>query len=266
MIKRIDGENSIYEFSFSEFMDIQKLDYSKKNSSYQSQQYGNKEFFGTMTFQESMYLLENGQKENPLEIGDFLKDLNFSSTENEMILSYEGFQVDISEYSTGNPECILNLLETEKENKNITIYYNCSYNGNIDSETIKFYGQMILSLIEILESKNINIKLVTIDRTADSNKVIHNISIVLKDFSESIDKDRISYCLSNNSFLRRNLFKMYEHILDENYRKDFLSGYGTAICDLNKANENDIYISSPYANKKRDFFIGQLKTILEKYK
>jgi hypothetical protein len=219
-----------------------------------------------MDFKESMHLLENGQKENPLEIGDFLKDLNFSSKENEMILSYEGFSIDISEYSSGNPECMVNLLEIESENKDITIYYNCSYNGNIDSETIKFYGQMILSLIEILESKNINIKLVTIDRTADSSKVIHNISIVLKDFSESIDKDRISYCLSNNSFLRRNLFKMYEYILDENYRKDFLSGYGTAICDLNEVNKTDIFISSPYANKQKKYFIEKLKTILEKYK
>lgn len=265
MNKRIDGQDSFYEFSFSEFMDIQNLDYSKKNSSYKSQVYGDKEFFGTENFQESLCLLKNGQKENPLEIGDFLKDLNFSSTENEMYLSYEGFQVDFSEYSTGNPECILNLQEIENECKNITVYYNCSYNGNIDSETIKYYGKMILTLLEILESKNINIKLVTIDRTCDSNQILHNVSIILKDFSESMDRDRISYCLSNNSFLRRNLFKMYEYILDENYRKDFLSGYGSAINYLKVENENEIYISSPYENNKKEYFFEKLKDILKKY-
>lgn len=263
MNKTIDGENSFYEFSFSEFMDIQNLDYSKKNSSYHSQQYGNKEFYGTMDFKESMNLLENGQKENPLEIGDFLKEINFNRESESMILSHEGFTVDVSEYATGNPECMIFLSESESNEKNITINYNCSYNANIEKNTIENYGKMILSILEIYESQNFNIRLVAIDRTIDSNKKIHNVKITIKDFSETVDRDRISYCLVNPSFLRRNLFKMYEHILDEQYRKNFFDCYGNAMNDLYIENKNDIYIDSPYNNSDKLFFQERIKKYLK---
>lgn len=264
MNKTIDGENSFYEFSFSEFMEIQEIDYSKKNiSSYQSQLFGNTSFYGTENFSESMQLLKNGQKENPLEIGDFLKEINFNRESESMILSYEGFSVDVSEYATGNPECMIFLSESESQEKNITINYNCSYNANIEKKTIENYGKMILSIIEIYESQNFNIRLVAIDRTIDSNKKIHNVKITIKDFSESVDRDRISYCLVNPSFLRRNLFKMYEHILDEQYRKDFFDCYGNAMNDLYIENKNDIYIDSPYKNSDKLFFQERIKKYLK---
>lgn len=259
-----NGESIFYEFSFSEFMEIQEIDYSKKNiSSFQSQVFGNKDFYGTMDFKESMQLLKNGQKEKPLEIGDFLKEINYESKSDSMVLNYEGFSVDISEYATGNPECILFLSESESNEKNITINYNCSYGSWIDSYTIENYGKMILSIIEILQSQNFNIRLVAIDRTADSNKKIHNVKITIKDFSETVDKDRISYCLVNPSFLRRNLFKMYEHILDEQYRKDFFDCYGKAMNDLYIENKNDIYIDSPYRNSDKLFFQERIKKYLK---
>lgn len=262
----ITENEKTYTYSFYEFMEIQNLDYSKKNkNSYRSQTLSNSYFYGTENFQISMDLLKNGQKEKPLEIGDFLKDINFSSTENEMYLSYEGFQVDFSEYASGNPECILNLQSTEKENNCITVYYNCSYNGHIDRKTILNYGKMILAIISILEAKNISIRLITIDRTIDSNGIIYNLGIVIKDFFEAMDIDRITYCLANNSFLRRNIFKMYEYILDEKYRNDYFQSYGQAINELKIENENDIYINSPSRNEEKEFFMYELKNILKKY-
>jgi hypothetical protein len=256
-----------YNYTFSEFLTIQEIDYSKKdNFSYKSQTMGNTDFYGTENFKNSMDLLKNGQKEKPLEIRDFLKDVNFNSSSNEMILSYEGFQIDYSEYSSGNPECMINFQSIENENKCITVFYNCSYNGHIDRTTILNYGKMILSIISILESKNISIRLVTIDRTKDSNGKIYNIGITIKDFFEVMDIDRITYCLANNSFLRRNMFKMYEYLLDEQYRKEYFSSYGRAINELKIENENDIYINSPSRNDNKDYFINELKTILEKYK
>lgn len=258
-----DSESIFYDFSFSEFMDIQNLDYSKKNKSYESQISGNSSFYGTENFSESMNLLKNGQKEKPLEINDFLKEINLNRESESMVLSYEGFSIDVSEYASGNPECMIFLSESESIEKNITINFNCSYNAHIDKNTIENYGKMILSILEIYESQNFNIRLVAIDRTSDNNKTIHNVKITIKDFSESVDKDRISYCLVNPSFLRRNLFKMYEYILDENYRKDFFQNYGIAMNDLYIENKNDIYISSPYYNSDKLFFQERIKKYLK---
>lgn len=260
-------ENNFHvkEFSFSEFLEIQKKPINKRHEPYFSSVTGNSEFTNTDNFQESLDLLIKGNSIECLEYEDFIKDFNFSSTENQLNLSYEGFQVEYSEYSQGNPECMIDLLETEKEIKNITINFNCAYSGYIKKDTILNYGKMILSLYSILESKGINIKIVTSDRFMDKNNICHSLEITLKEFNENIDIDRLSYCISHLSFERRNMFRLTEQVFEFEYFKQYISGhYGKPINDIPER-ENQISIDSPSNNLTREYFYDFLRKILEKY-
>jgi hypothetical protein len=259
-----------FEYTFKDFLN--KMDMPLKNFNendknfYASQNEENFSFSGTNNFNESINLLKNGLRQEKLDVSDFLKDLNFCSTENLMNLSYEGFQVDFSEYAQGNPECMINLLETYQESKNLEINVSCVFAYFIEKETINNYGKMILGLIETLQSKNIDCKVKAIVQIKPRNGIVHSFEVLIKELNEVYDSDRLTYVISHASFLRRNIFKLMELEISLKERKVNFINYGSCNPKMEiMKNENTINIDAPKENEKKDYFLNQLKDILKNY-
>ena len=260
-----------YEYTFKDFLQKMDMDmplnfYESDKDFYSSQSEENINFYGTKNFNESIDLLKNGLRQEKLDVSDFLKDLNFCSTENQMNLSYEGFQVDYSEYAQGNNECMINLLETYQKSKNLEINVSCVFAYFIEKETINNYGKMILGLIETLQSKNIDCKVKAIIQIKARNGIVHSFEVLIKELNEVYDSDRLTYIISHASFLRRNIFKLIELEIPLKERKINFISYGSCNPKIEiQKNENTINIESPKENEKKEYFLNQLKDILKDY-
>lgn len=261
-----------FKYSFNQFlekMEIPQIWEEKDKDLFYSQTSNDSHFCGTKHFSESLTFLKNGLRQEKLDVSDFIKDLKIESIENQMILSYEGFQIDYSEYSSGNPECMISLQESFSENRKVEINISMVFSYYIEKSTIQNYGKMILALIEVLQSRNIDCKVTSINNflnQSNSGKD-YNFEILLKDFNEVYDSDRLTYCISHPSFLRRNLFKLLELEIDLEERRKNFSAYGRTKNDFQfEEKENQINIFSPSDNKNKEYFLNQLETILKKYK
>lgn len=231
---------------------------------------GDLNFTGSENFSQSIEFIEKGFPNNPLEKGDLLEKLNVNSKNDRMFLDYQGLCLDFSEYAIGNPECMVNLQYTYEKAKNINIYINSGFNCNINNDTINLYGKMILTLIELLETQGINTSLYSIFKSEGSQGNSFQSIIKLKGFNEIIDTDRVSYCITHPSFLRRNLFKLMEETIPFKVLKEYFSGYGRSINQIERIFTDAIYIDSLDENKGEEYFLklleNKVKEITENFK
>jgi hypothetical protein len=262
--------------TFKEFLEIQKKHLNSEESkvnkkfigstSISESIVGSKSFTGTNNFNESIEFIEKGYKNNSLEKGNLLEKLNLNSKNDLMFLDYQGLTLDFSEYTQGSPECMVNLQYTYEKAKNVNIYISSSFNCDINNKTIDLYGKMVLALIEILETKNVNTSLFSVFQSKGSNGNFFKSIIKLKDCNEIIDTDRISYCITHPSFLRRNLFRLMEETIPFRDLKEYFSGYGRSIVEIERLEENAIYINSLEENKSEKYFLDLFETTIENLK
>lgn len=224
---------------------------------------GSLDFTGSENLFQSIEFLEYGFKNNPLEKGDLLEKLNINSKNDKIYLDYQGLCLDFSEYASGNPECMINLQYTYEKAKNINIYFNSGFNCDINNNTINLYGKMILSLIELLETQGINTSLYSYFKSEGSERNTFQSIIKLKNFDEIIDTDRISYCITHPSFLRRNLFKLMEETIPFKVLQNNFSGYGRSIHTIEKTFEDAIYINSLENNQGEEYFLKLLESTVK---
>lgn len=132
----------------------------------------------------------------------------------------------------GNPENMLeffpneNLLDKLAGNKLQRMIVNCRCSCRINIETILQRGSLIAALVNSMELAGFNIELNLVwQATGNSNHVqLH--TLIVKNFSDILDIDKVAFCVAHSSMLRRIIFAA-EEIAPYDFANSFIGhGYG----------------------------------------
>lgn len=195
---------------------------------------GNKDWYGTKTYEEAEDLFRNGYTE-------ILKDVLDGISENER-LHHEysstpkmiprnqivGYAPHVPNAIIGIPESMIYTERTIHKQKTIDITYSGCANCCITGEQLKKAGIALLSAIKIIETMGIYINLDLAAFISEAGSEITNPTINLKKYHERLDIQKLCFPLANPSMLRRFGFKWLEtnpDVTSTSYR----GGYGHAI-------------------------------------
>lgn len=118
-----------------------------------------------------------------------------------------GSRIDMSRAMTGNPKAMLYQEKRQKKSKDITLIIDMTLPWHIPEDTIKEIGGRVLSVLQKLMLEGNKIELYACC-TGYINANFSNIMLIkLKNFDEYLELSRISYVLSNPSFLRHTFFQ-----------------------------------------------------------
>ena len=150
---------------------------------------------------------------------------------------YEGYQydiegdfIDIAEYISGNPECMLKPKMSYK-NYFYELFISAAYLGDVSDETIKRNVAKILATVQLLEKEHIYIKITIVAASRDTVEGKKTLLVAIPLFSHKEEKTIESMSsIINERFFRTFIFGIREDM----YGKDLYSGYGRTI-DLEEA-------------------------------
>ena len=119
------------------------------------------------------------------------------------VWDFQGSQVDIGAYLTGEPECMIDYppTETTKVGRVVTICVSLSVSSAMSTEAVIARGVMITALAEILSQRGLNTEIWG-DRTSTHGAYSATHRILIKGTNDVIDHSRILYALANPSMLR----------------------------------------------------------------
>lgn len=228
-----DGNNYyLRDFKLEEFYDFvaQQKDDGKVASHKKDEK-----FRGTKTFEEALKLAREGWKEG-LDGLEYYEDIAYrdyaikeANNMWDVSLNVSGAYVDIGSYLEGVPECMCDFVAKDI-NKFADVIINPSCSCWVKKETMFKRGREILKLIDVLEKNHIKTRVSTLNIfcTGDINEGDRYIvKVLIKDYNELLDQNRIVFPLCNVSFVRRFSFASLE--LEKDIRGDFgcpIGGYG----------------------------------------
>lgn len=150
---------------------------------------------------------------------------------------YEGYQydiegdyIDIAEFLTGNPKCMLKPKVSYK-NYFYELFISAAYLGGVPDSTIRRNVARILATIQLLEEEHIYIKVTIVAASSDTVEGKRTLVVAIPLFSHKESKtiDGMSSII-NERFFRTFIFGIREDM----YGDDLYSGYGQTI-DLKEA-------------------------------
>lgn len=150
---------------------------------------------------------------------------------------YEGYQydtegefIDIAEYISGNPACMLKPKVSYKSYF-YELFISAAYLGNVTDETIKRNVAKILATVQLLEQEHIYIKITIVAASSDTVYGKKTLLVAIPLFSHKEEKTIESMsAVINERFFRTFIFGIREDM----YGDDLYDGYGRTI-DLNEA-------------------------------
>jgi hypothetical protein len=150
---------------------------------------------------------------------------------------YEGYKydidgdfIDIAEYISGNPECMLKPKVSYK-NYFYELFISAAYLGGVSDSTIKNNVAKILATIQLLEKEHIYIKVTIVAASRDTVEGKKTLVVAIPLFSHKEEKTIESMSsIINERFFRTFIFGISEDM----YGKDLYNGYGRTI-DLKEA-------------------------------
>jgi hypothetical protein len=138
---------------------------------------------------------------------------------------YGGGTLLVSNYLRGEPDCYLHM-KREKAKKFVRVVVNVAASAGIDANVLVRRGVVLAGIIDALELHNYRVK-VDLALGLRGNKLHHETYVSLKDFSESLELDRLVFWLAHPASLRRFWFSFAE-TLTSRERRDIgvPGGYG----------------------------------------
>jgi hypothetical protein len=116
-----------------------------------------------------------------------------------------GGMVDVPLFLSGVPDCMVSFEESETSQVGfVHVHISTGVGASVSTRDIQLQGAMVGALIDALESCNHRVKL-TWERSSRSyDQVTQGITLwmVLKDYQESLDLDRLTFFLCNNAARR----------------------------------------------------------------
>ncbi len=137
----------------------------------------------------------------------------------------EGDVIDIGEYLTGNPSCMLRP-KIKYKNFFYELFISAAYLGGVSEELIKENVSKILATIQLLEKEHIYIKVTIVAASSDTVEGKKTLVVAIPLFSHKDEKtiEEMSSII-NERFFRTFIFGIREDMYGEN----LYDGYGRTI-------------------------------------
>lgn len=192
--------------------------------------FGDYSFCKTNNFEEAIELIKYGYHKDfdkfiELKM-DLEKYIKYSNKINRQYNYYAGYVPDVKAYLEGNPLSMLNKSNNIK--KKVDIYFNSAVRSNISSDAIFNRGAIVLTLIQVLESRGIDVDFHLFTMSEKGNE-IHFADFIFKKFGERANPKKLFFPLCHPSWMRRLIFRLREVTPD--ISSSWCEGYGYA-CKL----------------------------------
>jgi hypothetical protein len=220
-------------FTFDQFITATQKDLPKNHlEKYrQSSQDRDQDFTGTKSFDEATKLLKYGWPEGVKQLKTDLDNIKRATAPAlEPFFDVAGEEPDIGRYLSGDPENMVEYHSVNDEGiKFLDIYICYAYNWTHSTKQIIRRGATILANIDSLEANGYRCRLIgyqsaSFRKRRARKKTGLQVEVLLKDYDEPLELDRMAFALVNPSMYRRMGFK-----LDELYQPEMSNhcyGYG----------------------------------------
>lgn len=218
---------------------------SAKVSDRASMRQGQEDWYGTSTFDEAVALASYGWSEGYKKMQT--KSTTFITHQGylpELSRDMCGEFVDVDAFIKGEPECMF-TFNGFKPQQFLRFVINTGGNCDVDADEIYERGAVLVNMIDTLESRGVRCEIWASMAVRNSgNKYVRRTKI--KEFSDKLNVEKLTYCLCNASWHRRIGFAEKE-ANTEKIRKQFdyysARGYGSSCDDVMPMKEGDVYIS-----------------------
>ena len=186
-------------------------------------------FYGVTNYKQSESLYEKGWHEGAVKIADMRARLQSSVDEilteksKTVHMDVEGIWVDEGLLTMGVPECCgdWTVAGEDAHGKIIKIVANVCVSAAVSHATMFARGAAVVAATDILEALGHRVHLVMATglKTGRNNKYDKLESfITVKEASQPVDMDRLSYLFANPAFFRRIIFAHHEAYNFDNNR------------------------------------------------
>lgn len=112
----------------------------------------------------------------------------------------EGAIVDVGAYVSGEPECMVTFEEVEETKVGfVDIHFSAGVHAGIETEEMVRSGAAVCALIDALENMGRRVRL-RWERSSTADGEVPptlSVSVVLKDYSQPLDMDRVAFFLTS---------------------------------------------------------------------
>ncbi len=190
---------------------------------------------------ECVALASNGWPQASQQVAEISQDIitrsEASLTHPEIFMDVTGSDFDIATMLSGAPE-YWNRLEHTAEQKVIKLVFNACTSGGVRADIMKTKGAVVAALVQSLELCEVRVQVVLA-----FNSDNHLVTVNLKDASQPLDIDRLTFALAHPAAFRRLGFA----VLETNY--DFMSKHDSSygrVMEVPDDLQGDIYIAGSH--------------------
>jgi hypothetical protein len=138
--------------------------------------------------------------------------------------------LDVGAFVSGEPECFgfWDTANGNRKDKFITITVTSGFSWQVAESDIVKRGAAILSLVDILETNGVRCRVISeviMQDKSDESRL--QMSVVVKDFQDSLDLEKIAFSIVSPAFLRRFFFAIVER--SKKHARMSHDGYGRCI-------------------------------------
>lgn len=188
---------------------------------------------GNVTLEESLDLFEFGWEDGRKKTERALKKLSIdpdfpmvSMNQPEMLQDVAGYRTDMGAYSAGDPACMNYWEDNEIEtNKIVKIVVPLSRSSKASPGAITNLGIALCALIDKIESEGKKVELLGVAKNVARNSIKPELIIRLKEPSQPLDIDLISFAIAHPAMLRRIKFAWMER--QEGWAETYAWSYGS---------------------------------------
>lgn len=202
-----------------------------------SSQSGSYSFTGSHSYEEAVQLFREGYTEILPKVMSKMKkmekDLSSEFQFTKKIRpqnSIEGIVPNVPNTILGLPQSMIDMKRFPQKQKTLEIIYEMGANCGTDKELFIDAGVVLLTVIKILETRRIAVKLTLGFMAGKGNDQGNFPTVDLKDYGQRLDLQKLCFPLAHPSMFRRIGFKWLETNPDITDRS-FAFGYGRSPAD-----------------------------------
>ena len=219
-------------FSFDDFLKVCKgaPNYNAPgNSSYESGK-GRKTWTGTYDYDEALQLVDKGYPQGVKKMQKEMENLKQAKAP-QLSPSFDvaGDEADVDRFLQNDPENMITFEHTLVNGiKFLDVYFSYAYSHVYNKTEVIKRGVQILSNVDNLEQLGYRVRIIAYHYSIrNDQKFPIDFQIVVKDYQEHVELDRMAYVMAHPSMLRRLGFRLVEKLAP----KLSAGGYG-AVHDL----------------------------------
>jgi hypothetical protein len=180
----------------------------------------------------SLQLARNGYKPHGVSLDREIDGLRYDVPNSEYAPIYDtcGESVDVGRYLEGEPECMIDYIETASNKMSntriIEILVNTSTSAGVAAKHIESRGKVVMGIAQALEmsGKSVGISVICLSKSGSS---LVGFQLRIKQPDQWIDPDLLAFWLCHPAALRRSAFRLFECFPWEVRRNHYFQHPGT---------------------------------------